>query len=282
MKYLIVAADDFGLNKSIDEGVVKAYKDGIVTSLALMPTGADFKEALYLVRSLNLKEIGAHLALTETAPLTDPAKIPGLTVNGSLFPASYMQFFAGFFLKKIKRDEIKAELKKQLCVLEETGIQIKSLSSHEHIHMMPAITDIFIELAKEFSIPSIRYLGNDRLVSPISLKKIYKIMLLRYFGKKMGEKLDRAGIARTDDFLGLADSGNLEEDTLLRLLKTLKDGVTELVCHPGFLSPEVLNRCVFHWKCESDLAALTGRRVRDLIEKENIKLITYGEFLDKR
>jgi hopanoid biosynthesis associated protein HpnK len=282
MKYLIVAADDFGLNKSINEGIVKAYREGIVTSLNFMPAGADFKDALDLAKSLDLKEIGAHLCLTETAPLSDPTKIPTLVTKNGGFHNSYVQFFTKLFLKKIDLQEIRVELRKQLNALKTAGIPIKNLSSHEHIHMMPAITGIFIELAKEFDIPSIRYLHNDRLVAPFRLGKIYKLMTLRCFGGRMGRLLDDSGIAHADDFIGLADSGNMEEETLLRLLTTLKDGTTELVCHPGFLSPEVLDRCVFHLNCESDLAALTSKRAKRMIEEENIKLVTYGEFLVKR
>ena len=70
MKCLIVTADDFGLSKSINEGIVKAYKDGIVTSISLIPTGEAFHDAVALARDLKLEDIGAHLSLTETGPLT--------------------------------------------------------------------------------------------------------------------------------------------------------------------------------------------------------------------
>ena len=82
----------------------------------------------------------------------------------------------------------------------------------------------------------------------------------------------------TDNFLGFFDSGNIREETLIKMLNNLPEGTTELVTHPGFISAEVLDRCIFHRNCETDLAALTSRRVKKVIADNNIKLISFGEF----
>src|SRR3990167_2854307 len=137
MKQLIVTADDFGLTKSINEGIVKAYKEGIVTFLSLMPTGEAFSDALKLAEELKLKEIGAHLSLTETKPLSDPSTIPSLVAKNNKFYKNHNEFFIKFLLKTIKHDHVYIELKKQLDELKKRGIKITNLSSHEHIHMLP-------------------------------------------------------------------------------------------------------------------------------------------------
>ena len=74
MKYLIVTADDLGLARSINEGIAMAYRDGIVKSISAIPTGEAFEDALRIVKDLGLKEIGAHLALTETEPLLSSSR----------------------------------------------------------------------------------------------------------------------------------------------------------------------------------------------------------------
>src|SRR3989338_4936855 len=114
MKYLIVSADDFGLTKSINEGIVKAYKEGIVTSLNLLPTGEAFEDALNLAKGLKLEDIGAHISLTETGPLTDPGLIPSLVTRGGRFYKNHNEFFLKFFLGAIDRDQVYVELKNQL------------------------------------------------------------------------------------------------------------------------------------------------------------------------
>lgn len=282
MKQLIVSADDFGLTKSISEGAVKAYGDGIVTSLNLLPTGSAFEESLYLLKNIKLDEIGAHLSLTGTSPVADPAKVTSLVTKEGFFPANYLYFFINMFMGKIKTDDIYLELRSQLDRLKRTNLPITTLNSHEHIHMMPFLLKIFIELAREYNIPFIRYPHGDRLVSPFSSKKLFKMISLSYFGKRIERMMQESGIYAADNFLGLLDSGNLNEDLLIRLLYNLREGTTELVCHPGFLSPQVLDRCIFHLNCEGELAALTSRRVKRIIEDRGIRLVTYGEILSER
>lgn len=279
MKYLIVSADDFGLSRSINEGIVKAYKDGIVTSLNFMPAGRAFASALDLARDIELQEGGAHLTLTETSPVIEPGRIPTLVTGDGSFRKSYLQFFLKAFIDKIDRDEIYLELKAQIDRLKNAGIRITSLSGHEHIQMMPDILDIFIKLAKEYDIPSIRYPHGERLILPLGLKKLYRKLVLFCLEKSVRSILDESGIVYTENFLGFLDSGNLREETIVDMLISLKDGSTELVCHPGYLSPEVVDRCIFHLGCETELAALTSRNVKNLIKDKDIKLVTYGEFI---
>ena len=174
MKYLIVSADDLGLSESIDRGIIKGYEEGIVTCLNVLPTGAKFYEAMALLRVTKAKEVSAHLALTETAPVSEAAKIPSLIAEDGAFHKSYIGFLSDFLQKKIDRDQIYIELKNQVERIKEASFPITSLSSHQHIHMLPGILDIFVRLAKEYDIPSIRYLHNDRFSYPYSAKKIFK------------------------------------------------------------------------------------------------------------
>ena len=163
--------------------------------------------------------------------------------------------------------------------LKETGIRINHISSHEHIHMMPYILDIFIELAKEYGIPAIRYPRQERLIFPFRLKGVYRKLVLFYLERRIAERLERSGLIYTDNFLGFLNSGEIREKILAEMFKSLREGTTELVTHPGILSPDVIDRCVFHLDCETELAALTSRRVKDLIADKDIRLIRYSEFI---
>ncbi len=282
MKKLIVTADDFGLTKSISEGVIKAYRDGIVTFLNIMPTGEAFRDTVCLLSDLKLDSIGAHLSLTEATPLSDPASIPSLIQKDNAFYKNHNDFLINFLLKKIDRDHIHIEFKRQLDELQKIGIRITCLSSHEHIHMLPQMLEIFIQLAKEYNIPAIRYPYKETILGKFDIKKQYKSLVMSFFEKGMENVLNEAAIKHTDHFLGFLDSGKLEEDTLIDMLYSLKEGTTELVCHPGFLGPEILERYKFHINCEQELSALTSRRVNNFIKERNIELITYLEFLSEK
>ena len=267
MKYLVVTADDLGLAKSINEGILKACREGIVNSVSAIPTGEAFADALKIIKDLELKEIGAHLALTETKPL----------LNSSKCYKNHNLFFKDVLFGKADPGGIRRELEAQLELLKTAGVKITHINSHEHIHIIPEILDIFISLAKEFNIPALRYPRRDRPVRPFNIIDLYKKSALSYFSGRNARLFKDSGLYYTDHFLGLLDAGRLNEDLLIEMLGGLKDGVTELVCHPGFLSPEVIDRYKWHVGAEGELFALTGWRAKNAIKNNGIRPITYGE-----
>lgn len=268
MKHLIITADDFGLSESINEGIMKSYTEGVVTYLNIIPTGDAFEDAVRLAGESGLEEIGAHLTLTETRPIT--------SIESN---ANHNQLFFRLLRGKISEKDIYIELKNQLDKIKKMGIKITNLSSHEHIHMMPGISEIFIRLAVEYAIPSVRYICCDRPASFLCAGDIYRKALIYYFSSKMKKSLSAAGIKHADRLFGFLDSGNMDEDKALELLKLQRDGTAELVCHPGFLGPEVLDKYRFHINCEKELYALTSNRVKDAVKELGIKLIKYSELV---
>ena len=57
---LIVNADDFGLSPSVNEAVVRAHRDGILTSASLMVNAPGFAEAVELARANPRLGVGLH------------------------------------------------------------------------------------------------------------------------------------------------------------------------------------------------------------------------------
>ena len=262
MRKLIVTADDFGMAPSINEGIARACSEGIVTNTSLTPAGEAFDDAVRLAKKLGLREAGAHLALTEVK-------------QG--FHRHHKDLLIDMMSGRVGKERLYSELKSQLESAISTGIKITSLSSHEHIHMFPAVRGMFIRLAKEYGVGAIRYLGGDRPASIFDPAALYRSAILGIFSPGMRRAFDLSGLKHNGCIMGFIDSGRIGEDVLIRLMCLLKDGTTELICHPGFLSPEVLSRYPFHVNCESELAALTGRRVRRLITASGVKLMKFSE-----
>lgn len=269
MKYLIVTADDVGLAKSINEGIAKACSEGVVTAVSVIPSGAAFTDAVQLIRSLPFKSVGAHLALTEIKPL----------LSSSRFSRDHNRLFFSILSGRISRESMYTEFKAQLELIKANGLTITHINSHEHIHMIPLVLEIFIQLAREYNIPAIRFPRGDRRPSSLSLKENYKSFILNYFAGMMKKKLEGSGLTYTDHFMGLLDAGRLDIDKLKTMLGTLEDGVTEIVAHPGFLGPEVLDNFSWHKGSETELFALTDDRIKRAVKDNGIKLITFDDFL---
>lgn len=60
---------------------------------------------------------------------------------------------------------------------------------------------------------------------------------------------------------------------LIQVLKNLEEGVTELMCHPGYAYD--LDDCSYTFHREIELKTLTDPRIKDFIRKEGIKLINF-------
>ena len=69
-KLLIVNADDFGLSKGQNYGVIEAFHYGVVTSTTAMVNSPDVQHAASLSRLYPGLKIGLHFVLTHGHPLT--------------------------------------------------------------------------------------------------------------------------------------------------------------------------------------------------------------------
>src|SRR6059036_1537886 len=75
---LIVNADDFGRSHSINQAVVRAHREGILTTASLMVNGEAFEEAVHLARQNPKLGVGLHLTLICGTSALPHAEIPGL------------------------------------------------------------------------------------------------------------------------------------------------------------------------------------------------------------
>ena len=68
MRVLVVNADDFGFTPDVNQGIVEAHRDGILTATTLMATGAAFEDAVRWSKEVPTLDIGCHLVLVGEAP----------------------------------------------------------------------------------------------------------------------------------------------------------------------------------------------------------------------
>lgn len=80
-RVLIVNADDFGLSKGQNYGIVEAYRNGVVTSTTALVNGEAIDHAAQLSRELPALGVGMHFVLTLGKPVSE---MPGLTRDGLL------------------------------------------------------------------------------------------------------------------------------------------------------------------------------------------------------
>jgi len=279
MKSVIINADDFGLTSGINRGIILAHKEGILTSATLMANMPGFNQALRLAKENKSLGVGIHLNIIRGEPVNSPQKVPSLLNNHDYFLTPY-QFFKKMMLKKIKLMEIEHEFRAQIEKLLEKGIHITHFDSEKHIHSIPQIMQIVTKLALEYRIPRIRFVNEFCLSGNIN--QSFKSILVSHLHSKSKQNLINSGILIPDKFYGISNSGKMNKKTFKKIFSKVKEGITEIMTHPGIVDKE-LNEIEhkygpFHLKKEreKELHALLDQELKESIKKENIQLIHFG------
>src|SRR5271154_1203407 len=78
-RFLIVTADDFGLNEAVNEAVEQASRAGVLTAASLMVAAPGAADAIRRARKLPNLRVGLHLVLADGRAALAPELIPDLT-----------------------------------------------------------------------------------------------------------------------------------------------------------------------------------------------------------
>ena len=256
MKQLIINADDFGFTPDVNAGIIDAHRNGVLTSTTLMANGDAFDDAVRLARETPTLDIGCHLVLVQGRSL----------LTGQPFPQKLGQLLVVLAKRQLN---VAAELRSQIEKVLAAGIRPTHLDSHKHTHILPSVFRTVVGLAQEYGIPFVRL----PLDETVPFARVPCALASRYYrGLAHGRQ-----VRMTDHFIGFRLTGSLNEETFSRALSDLPEGITEFMCHPGNLGPD-LERAVTRLK-ESrvrELEALTSPRVRELMAAEGVHLATFG------
>ncbi|MBU2637755.1 MAG: ChbG/HpnK family deacetylase [Nanoarchaeota archaeon] len=267
MKQLIINADDLGLSKLTNEGIIYCFTKGIVTSATVMANGYAYEHAVRLAKRHRGLGIGVHLNLTQAKPLTNAL----YGSNGDFSQYNIYKAMFGLLDARQVEKEFRAQIEKVI----DSKIKPTHLDGHKHIHIFPKISGIVVKLAKEYGIRAIRLpqnrITNYRLVLT---KQMPKLMLLQLYTRMAKKELRQNGIATTKRFYGVLETGRLTTGNLGNLLLNMEQCTAELMCHPGYYDLNL--PCVLKEQRETELKALTDKGIKSIITKRKIKLINYG------
>lgn len=292
MKRLVVNADDFGLTEMVNQGILKCHQEGIVTSASLLANGLALESAVRLARGWPSLGIGVHLNLTQEEPVSPPSLVPSLVGRDGKFIPSPLGLIARLVAGRSRLVEIERELRAQIEKVVATGLNVTHLDGHKHIHLLPAIFEIALKLAREYGIRGIRCPAATRLdlVSlasknlahwPSILKQHLLARALSACAAKQRHKVEEAGLVRPLHLYGVAETGFLDGDRLEAILRHLPEGSSEIMCHPGYPDPTLsrLRTRLLEQRAQ-EVVALTRPAIRRLLTELQIDLVNYGDLSD--
>jgi chitin disaccharide deacetylase len=278
---LIVNADDLGLSQKVNEGITEGHLQGIVTSASIVANGSAFEHALDLLERVPTLDVGVHLTLTEEIPVLKQREVPSLVGVDGRFHKGAEAAFRKWALGRIDIGQVERELGAQISKVVDHGVKVSHLDGHQHLHMLPGIRASVGALAKRFGIKAIRHpqeaVRRYMFSAPVSIGRLLQLLALNSFCAAA----NKDGAIAPDAFMGFYWGGRLNEERLLQLLRGLpRVGTCELMCHPGIDDP---SSEYGHWKYgwQTELDALKSPAVREYLQKQGIRLMSYAELVEE-
>ena len=147
LRYIIINADDFGRHAEINRAVEEGLVHGCLRSATVMPGGAAFAGAIDIARRHEELGLGVHFTLVDGHPILPPEEIPSLVGSEGDFLPDHTALLKRYLKGGVNLEEVRRELAAQLQKIEATGIPISHVDSHQHMHTLPGIIDIVLDLA---------------------------------------------------------------------------------------------------------------------------------------
>ncbi len=232
---LIVTGDDFGASPGVNAAIVRAHREGILTSTSLMVTGDAVDEAVALARELPGLSTGLHLVLCDGRAASRPESIPDLADADGRLPATPLR--AGlddWFRRRRLRAQLEREIRAQLERYLATGLPLDHLDGHHHLHMHPVLFEILLRCLPEYRVPWLRLMDEDAVArepgAPVRAELVPTIFSWLARGHRVA--LTRAGVGCADHVYGLRATGQMDAARLAWLLPRLRGDCVELFAHP--------------------------------------------------
>lgn len=276
LRYIIINADDFGRHAEINRAVEEGLVHGCLRSATVMPGGAAFAGAIDIARRHEELGLGVHFTLVDGHPILPPEEIPSLVGSEGDFLPDHTALLKRYLKGGVNLEEVRRELAAQLQKIEATGIPISHVDSHQHMHTLPGIIDIVLDLAARAGIRAVRtprtplfagaFGGLGQLVGRLGLSTLARLAAC---------KAHRRGLLTPDNFAGIVAGEAVSEGELLHLIAHLPQGTTEVMMHPGMKNDVLQEDSGWQHDFEAELAAILSPRVGKALRKAEVEPVNF-------
>lgn len=276
MKQIIVNADDFGRHEHINRAVERAVHEGILRSATIMPGGAAFDDAAARALRTPALGVGIHLTLVNGTPVLPPAEIPSLVTAAGVFADNHTTFAVRLLRGSVNLDEVRTELAAQLRRVEAAGLRLTHADSHQHMHVLPGVIDIVLDLCTAAKIPAMRapraplfaghFGGIGQLIGRTGLAVLARRAAIR---------ARRRGIRTPDHFAGIVAGEAVDTRAFTEIAATLNDGTTEVMVHPGTDNAVLIRDCRWDHDFAAELAAVCAPEVTAALTAARAEIVNF-------
>jgi chitin disaccharide deacetylase len=270
LRRLIVNADDFGRSAAINQAVIRAHREGILTTASLMVNELSASDAVALARQNPRLGVGLHLTLLCGRSALPPEQIPGLVDAHQQFTRNPAAAGFRYFFQPSLREQLRREIHAQVTGFRATGLPLDHLNGHLHLHLHPVVFGILMADAATLGLERFRltfdpFRLNLRLTRGHLLYRIFHATVFHSLAARARPALRRRGFRHTRAVFGLLQNARVDETYVTSLLPHLPAGDSELYSHPSLDD------------FRHEFEALVSPRVRQQVQQLGIQLIRYQD-----
>jgi predicted glycoside hydrolase/deacetylase ChbG (UPF0249 family) len=213
MNKFMFVADDLGISTEANRGVELAHRAGVVRFVSLMVFEKAADDAVAMIRKYPDMIVGIHLKVDDLIGV-DPAVWAGTRCEGLLERLGNPGL----------RSRIRQECERQIEAYFSLGFTPTFLNSHFSVHAIPALFDIFLDLADTHGFGFMRFSPNNPLLEHPDLMISDKDL------QSMAVQLADRGIGHADWY----------RPTFCYFYPPeLSAGITEIAFHPAWGDSEI-------------------------------------------
>ena len=199
-------------------------------------------DAIRRAKEMPNLQVGLHLVVIEG---------PGVT---RAFPSNQLRL--GLEFARHPR-RLATEIRAQFEAFAAAGLKLTHADAHKHMHLHPVVGRLMIDIGREFGLRAIRVPAEPpAIMAALGVPQGPGARALHAWTRLLRRQATHAGLFTNDAAFGIALSGHMTRDRLLRLIPHLPPGVSELYFHPAACRDPTLDRLMPDYEHEAELAAL--------------------------
>jgi predicted glycoside hydrolase/deacetylase ChbG (UPF0249 family) len=272
-RLLIVNADDYGLTPAVAAGILRAQRDGIVTSTSVLALAPGFAAAAPALRDTEGIGVGAHLAAVgEDPPLLSAREVPTLVDKAGRLAPSWRALLPRMAARLVDPEDLRREFTAQVERLQEARLPLGHVDTHQHLHLWPAVGRVVLDVAAKADIPAVRIIRSTGR-GPVGLT-------VRRLAAGLEREARARGVLFPATATGLDEAGTLDLPALLAAVDRLGaagGASAELATHPGEADDPDRDRYRWGYVWDRELAALVDPEARRRVAAARFRLGTYAD-----
>ena len=273
---VLINADDFGRSTAINAAVMRAHREGVLTSASLMVTGDAWEEGVALAGATPTLAIGLHLVVGQGRAVLPFKEIPHLVDVNGRFHDNPLRTGLLYWFNCAAQAELARELAAQFERFIATGLPLSHVDGHLHLHVHPTVFNLMLPLAERYGAWGLR-LPRDDLSQALrydrrqAITRIAWSVALGWVCRWCQSRLSDRNLVVPRRVYGVMQSGQMREAYVLNVLRHLQAPTAELYFHPSTLAQrEALG------PNPGDLETLLSPAVRQVIVERGLRLVTYS------